>query len=173
MFGSPRRVPSSTWTAVRAAFRVAREMFNRCTIPIRGLDQISSKLYFSEARHYSEPGHFCICLLIGISDRASTGSILTRDKRLLPPLKGKKKKKKKKRKRKKETAEGRKEEEEKENKKKEEEKKINVQHPAFAGRHRPNYYSGGPWFNSGRADGIPCFQRPVVVRGRKHARKRL
>jgi hypothetical protein len=41
--------------------------------------------------------------------------------------------------------------------------KKNIQHRAFAGRHRPNYYSGPHWLDDGRADGIPYFPMGVVV----------
>lgn len=42
-------------------------------------------------------------------------------------------------------------------------KKRNIQHRAFAGRHRPDYYSSGRQFDYGRADGIPYSLAPVVV----------
>jgi hypothetical protein len=38
-----------------------------------------------------------------------------------------------------------------------------IQHRAFAGRHRPNYYSGPHWLDDGRADGIPYSPVGVVV----------
>ncbi|KAK1854352.1 hypothetical protein CCHR01_02972 [Colletotrichum chrysophilum] len=38
-----------------------------------------------------------------------------------------------------------------------------MQHQAFAGRLRPNYYSGPHWFIDGRADGIPSSPVGVVA----------
>ncbi|KAH9228520.1 hypothetical protein K456DRAFT_57335 [Colletotrichum gloeosporioides 23] len=43
----------------------------------------------------------------------------------------------------------------------------NIQHWAFAGRHRPDYYSSPHWLIYGRADGIPSFPMGMVVCGRR------
>jgi hypothetical protein len=42
----------------------------------------------------------------------------------------------------------------------------NVQHPEFAGRHRPNYYSSVSWLNYRGADGTRCFSGTMTVRAR-------
>ncbi|KAK2052507.1 hypothetical protein LY76DRAFT_334925 [Colletotrichum caudatum] len=43
------------------------------------------------------------------------------------------------------------------------ESEKHMQYQAFAGHHRPNYYSGPHWLGSGKADGIPYFPVGVVV----------
>ncbi|KAL0936030.1 hypothetical protein CTRU02_208245 [Colletotrichum truncatum] len=40
-----------------------------------------------------------------------------------------------------------------------------MQHRAFAGRHRPDYYSGPHRFIDGRADGIPSSPVGMVACG--------